>query len=223
MNRHLVTADLVWLNLIPLFDLVWIRYHAREDQEFRAGRDPRASATRAPANESAFNVGLCLAWLHPRRPSALAVLARRGRLAQAFLVSTVLANVEPAWAIWIAYWVKLSNLKDDLMLDPGVDGRDRGREGVERPVLLLSGRLCTKATTTAACAARPPAPETGAAVPAAASTAVLAPTQSPRRRRRLLGGDSGAADTGAGTLPVLRHALIARTRSSARHAGRPAV
>jgi hypothetical protein len=111
-NRHL-RPDLVWLNLIPVFDFVWIPITlVKIRSSLRAEHLARSQVDRA--NESAFNLGLA-SWLLYIAVNVLGVLPYDSDALLAVVVLSSLAFL----CLWIAYWVRLANLKNELARYPG--------------------------------------------------------------------------------------------------------
>jgi hypothetical protein len=111
-KRRAMKPDLVWLNLIPYFDYVWIpitlvkiRDSLRAEFAFRGGYANNA--------DSAFKVGLAswvlyvatfaLAWVAPLVPGLMVL----------FLLTTL-----AFLGTWIAYWAKCSSLSAMLASTP---------------------------------------------------------------------------------------------------------
>ncbi len=215
-NRTL-RPDLVWLNLIPVFEFVWIPITlVKIRSSVRAEVLARGYAN--PANESAFNVGLA-SWILYLVTNML-VLVPYG--SNGLLVVVVLAELI-FLGLWIAYWVKLSNLKNDLRVDPGIVSAVAVRQGQGRICSFCGAavyegdeycRLCGAATGSETASAAP-----GATGPSLEAPVPAVPTSS---EAAALGGESGAAGAGAGVCPFCATPYRAHARFCS-SCGRPAV
>ena len=191
-----------------MFEFVWIPITlVKIRSSVRAEHLARGQADRA--NESAFNVGFA-SWLLYLATNILVLLPYGS---DALLVVAVLAELT-FLGLWIAYWVKLSHLKNDLMLDPGIVGaivapQASGDRCSSCGAAVYEGdeycRLCGAATGS----------EMGSAASAATGTSVVPAPAEPTSSEAAIGGDRARPAWGR---PLVRSALrpIARTRSSAR-------
>jgi hypothetical protein len=213
-NRTL-RPDLVWLNLIPVFEFVWIPITlVKIRSSVRAEVLARGYAN--PANESAFHVGLA-SWLLYLATNILVLLPYGS---DALLVVLVLVELT-FLGLWIAYWVKLAHLKNDLMVDRGIVGavaasRASGDRCSSCGAAVYEGdeycRLCGAATGS----------ETASGASVAMGTPVLAPAEPTSSEAAAHGGDPGAAGTGAGICPFCATPYRANARFCS-SCGRPAV
>jgi hypothetical protein len=136
-NRTL-NPELVWLNLIPVFEYVWIlvtllkiRSSVRAQLLERRMNDH--------ANDSAFSVGLA-SWLFYLALTPLAVLVLLQDGQNYTLTLFGLAGLTFV-GLWIAYWVKLANLKNDLGQFPRAEAVSSAWQA--------QGRVCSSCGTAA--------------------------------------------------------------------------
>ena len=121
-----LNPESVWLNLIPVFEYVWILVTLLK---IRSSVRAQLLAHKLDdrANESAFGVGLA-SWIFYVALTPLAVLVVFQGGANYTLTLFGLAGLVFV-GLWAAYWVKLANLKNALVQYPAL-----GTAAVTAPV-----------------------------------------------------------------------------------------